>query len=68
MAEDNTGPGPISRERLLHKFDVDGDGTLGQREKYHARKVHDRLDRNDDGRVGQRERQVARRAHANRNR
>ncbi len=68
MSQEDTGSGSVSRERFLHKFDIDGDGTLSQREKYHARKVHDRLDRNDDGRVGQRERQIARKVQSNRNR
>jgi hypothetical protein len=48
MAED--GSQSISRERLLHKFDINGDGVLNDREKYHARKTLARLHQRDNDR------------------
>jgi len=59
MAEDDSSSGSVSRERLVHKFDVNGDGTLNDREKYHARKFLARLHQNDNNRPT--DRQIQRR-------
>jgi len=40
------------RDRVVERFDRNGNGELGPRERAAARWTHDRADRNDDGRVG----------------
>lgn len=50
------------RDRVVERFDRDGNGDLGPRERMAAWRTHDRADRNDDGRIGARERAAAARA------
>ncbi len=56
---DASGP----RDHYLQRFDHNGDGELGARERHRARRVYDRLDVNDSGKIGPRERQRARRIY-----
>lgn len=67
MAQDEGHEHRPVNQRVLNHFDKNGDGTLNNREAYHARQFHQRIDRNDDGRIGPRERVNARRIQARRN-
>ncbi len=59
------------RERILKKFDADGDGKLNERERATAKEAREELiskyDKNDDGKLGARERKVLQNVRSNKN-